>query len=101
MRKKTKCDDIGKVKKKALTGSLKTCCFVTDFELPEIFANWGDAIGAVVKARNEGLTPDEVQPETWQIFETVAFLLIPKVNRYVKVNDVTVEILVRHFLFQF
>ena len=64
MRKTAKCDDTGNVEKEALTGSLNTCYFVTDFKLPEIFANWGDAIHAVVKARNEGLTPDEVQPET-------------------------------------
>ena len=79
---------------------MNTCYLVTDFDLPELFGNWGDAIHAVVKARNEGLTPDEVQPETWKIFETLAFRLIPKVNRYVKVKDISVEMVVRHVWLQ-
>jgi hypothetical protein len=57
---------------------LNTCYLVTDFDLPELFGNWGDAIHAVVKARNEGLTPDEVRPETWKILENISFPFDPK-----------------------
>jgi hypothetical protein len=53
----------------------------TGFELPPQFKTWGDAVEAVVSARNDGLEPDEVDAHTWKIFETMAFLLIPKVNR--------------------
>lgn len=36
---------------------------------------------AVMSARKDDLEPDEVDAHTWKIFETMAFLLIPKVNR--------------------
>lgn len=56
---------------------------VTAFKLPCKFNTWGDAVQAVVSARTDGLTPDQVDEDTWKIFETMAFLLIPKVNGYV------------------
>ena len=54
---------------------------IPDFELPVQFQTWGEAIQAMVSARNDGLQPDEVPEHIWNVFETVAFLLIPKVNR--------------------
>ena len=49
--------------------------------MPPKFDTWGDAMQAVASSRNDGLKPDEVDAHTWKIFETMAFLLIPKVNR--------------------
>ena len=51
------------------------------FELPPQSSTWGDAMQAVMSAQKDDLEPDEVDAHTWKIFETMAFLLIPKVNR--------------------
>jgi hypothetical protein len=55
--------------------------FFAEFELPPQFKTWGEAMKAMVDARIEGLSPDEVHEDVWKVFETVAFLLIPKVNK--------------------
>jgi hypothetical protein len=49
--------------------------------LPEQFKTWGDAVKAAMNAQKENITPDEVDPDIWTVFETVAFELIPRVNR--------------------
>lgn len=66
--------------KSDLTANFLSPPVITAFELPSNFKTWGEAIQEVVSARNEGVVPDQVAPATWKIFETIAFLLIPKVN---------------------
>lgn len=51
------------------------------FELPSTFENWGDAIDAVVTARVDGVEPKDVSADIWKIFETMAFVIVPKINR--------------------
>jgi hypothetical protein len=52
----------------------------TEFSLPDKFKTWDEATEAVMEARAANKTPEEVDPEIWKVFETVAFELIPAIN---------------------
>lgn len=51
--------------------------------MPGKFKSWGEAGKAVIGARVANKTPSEVDEDTWIAFETMAYSLIPKFNRYV------------------
>ena len=53
----------------------------SEFDLPQQFKTWGEARQAVVSARADGLVPSDVHKDTWKVFDTMAFLIIPRVNR--------------------
>ena len=48
-----------------------------------MYKSWTEARKAVVGAHTDGLMPSIVHEDTWKVFETVAFLLVPQINRYV------------------
>lgn len=48
--------------------------------MPDKFKTWDEATEAVMEARAANKTPEEVDPEIWKVFETVAFELIPAIN---------------------
>jgi hypothetical protein len=52
-------------------------------KVPGGFETWKEAIGAYVKARDENGTPDSIDENIWTVFETMAFELIPEINKYV------------------
>ena len=54
----------------------------TEFLLPERFKNWGEAVEAVIKARDNTVSPYDVDNDTRKVFELMAFELVPKMNGY-------------------
>jgi hypothetical protein len=50
-------------------------------EKPKGFANWHDAIEAVVDAKAANLGPDELDEFVWEAFETMAFVFMPKISQ--------------------
>jgi hypothetical protein len=48
---------------------------------PHGYRSWSDGIKAYVTARANDETPDTVDPCAWNVFEMMAFQLIPKVSR--------------------
>jgi len=49
-------------------------------QVPEGYETWDDAIGAYIKAKNQNQKPDSVDPKVWNVFEIVAFKLIPEIS---------------------
>jgi len=54
---------------------------VKELQLPEQFLNWGEAIEAVLEARESNITPEQASGGVWEVFEQMAFLLFPKITR--------------------
>ena len=52
-----------------------------EFTLPDNFETWNDAVKSVMEARMSNQTPAEVDPVIWNVFEILAFELIPVINR--------------------
>lgn len=50
-------------------------------KIPDGYDTWSEAIQAYVQARNENKTPDEVEGNVWEVFEIMAFGLIPGINK--------------------
>lgn len=48
--------------------------------MPEGYKTWFEAIDAFVRARGDNETPDTVESKVWNVFETVATKLVPKVS---------------------
>jgi hypothetical protein len=49
-------------------------------EKPYGFENWEEAIDAVMEARERDVMPDQLNEGVWEVFETMAFVLMPKIN---------------------
>ena len=54
--------------------------FATEFLLPKRFKSWGGAIEAVIEARGNNVSPYDVDIDIWNIFEIMAFELVPRMN---------------------
>jgi hypothetical protein len=55
-------------------------CINTEFVLPEQFEDWGHAIKSVMDARASNVSPYDVDREVWNVFELMAFELVPRMN---------------------
>jgi hypothetical protein len=49
-------------------------------KVPEGYPSWYDAIQDYVVARGNNDTPDTVEEKVWKTFETLAFVLAPKIS---------------------
>lgn len=49
-------------------------------EKPNGYPSWKAAIKAVMEARARNVRPEDVQERVWKTFETMAFVLMPKIN---------------------
>jgi hypothetical protein len=48
-------------------------------KIPDGYDTWDDAIRAYVEAKSENKSPETVDPKVWNVFEVVAFKLIPEI----------------------
>ena len=49
-------------------------------EGPHVFDNWNKTVQAVMDAREQDVMSDNVDEGVWEVFETMAFVLMSKIN---------------------